>query len=379
MQKYNIKTNIPKYDSMSLQIPYNQCEIIDHELIQEYVKYFPKINKYSQVLEKPKAITITKFKGITIRILFNETNIGFKSKYQKTPIRQRNIVLTLSAKLLKEKYFEGINKNNIKDLYNEFMKFEIFKCTYKTFLQSLPTDIDICKDRYVTSSEQFLKSIISLQEQTEKNKLYTKQYNKILNLGLQFNHRERATPTKPYIKLYFKQYDLQSKSKEFAKEYLKNYKSEIKNLIRVEATIRNYQHKKRLVKKLILPEFKTLEELLNISDSDKNKFLIESINSYIIKSVRVKTEGLTPKDQIITQFIEQLILNKYDYNQIIGLSQYIVLKNKESERKQIINTKKLLTKLYDKIIHENDQLRTQSIENKSIQEFMNWLGINKLA
>ncbi len=360
---------------MSLSIPYNLCEILDDELIEEYIKYYPNTDTYSEVLEKPKPLTITKFKGITLRIGYKEIAIGLNKKEQITPIRQRNIVLTLSAKLLKSNYFQGINKNNIKDLYNEFMKFEIFKCSYQTFINSHPTDIDICSDRHFNNSEEFKKVLRSLIQQTENNKSFLNHYNKQSNLGLQFNHRDRATNSKPYYKLYFKQYDLETKSLEFAKQYLPMYKQKIQNLVRIEATIKNASHKRHLKRKNIFPEFKTLEELLNISDYDKNEFLKHALNSYILKSIRLRDSTLSPTNQIISELISQLMLNNYDQNSIIGFAQNITMLNKESERKQIIKTKNLLIKLCQIIISKDNEFEQLEIENKSFQGHLKWLGL----
>lgn len=366
-----IKCDYPKIDSLSLRIELSQCEVIDQRLTSETAIYYESIQMLDAELSPPKPIVISK-NGITTRIRIS--NIPIYNQKLKIKVDTKFITLTLSAKLLKFKYFEGITPENVNLLYTEFMEQNIFKCTFDTFLNSKVSDIDICEDRYFNNPstfEQILKQLIS---QTGNKIKYTNLFNQESNLGLEFNNRYKATPSLPYLKFYFKYWELQTKSLEFNTHYLQEWNT--KNIGRVEATIKNYKHKKRLESKNILPKFETLKELLQIDSKKLHNFITYSLNAYITIQSRIKNHALTIKQNFIFQTLQIMLSNGYDYKSIENiLLNYKTEQPIRTQETAKYRAKKELKYLFDLLIHKDIKINMVANQNAHVNNYLKYLKI----
>lgn len=369
----SIPVNSPFIDSFSLKIPLDQVKVIDRRLTSETAIYYESLDEIDSELQPPKPIVITS-QGITVRFSLAEVPIFDKNAGEKIPTKFIN--LTVSAKLLKERYFEGINSNNISVLHQVFISFKIFDCSLETFLSGIVSDVDIAINRYCPSPAIFTDILTSLKSQSGSKLKHLKLFSKDTNIGLNFNERRFAKPSLPFIKFYHKHLELLHKSSEFNEFFLQDYQEAIKDLTRVEATVRNYDHKRRLEKYEVLPMFRQLDELLQIPGERLYKFIVFSLGAYIEKKVRLKAPDLSPTDHIIYELIQNCILKGYDYDSLLGVVDTFNGSKKSSEKVQKSRMRKKMTELYDLLVFKDLKIANKAIQNNHVKEYLKFLGIS---
>lgn len=375
-----IKLNQPKIDSFTLNIKLLDCEIYDERLTSLTSTYYHSLDQYETEPNPPKPFTHSE-NGLTTRISLNNFLVFNPSTNLKETTQFIKLVIT--TKFLKSNYFDGINSSNIYELYLQFINLGIFYTSFETFIQSQVNDIDICQDTCVNKLQTFSDAIDSIYQQSQSKFKYLNRFkNKNeYNTGMDMNSRHKATPSLPYIKLYHKEIELLTRSTEFYELYLRQHfnKSDIKNLVRVEATIRNSRHKKRLSNNNILPDFKTLQELLQIETTQLYKFLQYSVSSYVETKPRIKNPNLSPSEHIMFQLIQSLVLNGYDYFTI--LQQTIETykgSSKATTQMQKSRMKLQITKLYDLLIHKDIKIQEISDQNQEVNNYLKSIGLNPL-
>tara|TARA_A100000171_G_C2140435_1_gene155150 strand:- start:383 stop:1444 length:1062 start_codon:yes stop_codon:yes gene_type:complete len=281
---------IAKFDSLRLRLPYNEVECIDTTIEEKYCKYYPKTGEIS----KEEEIDLVKWSennGIKTKIsIANLINEG---------ILEKVFVLLINAKQLKERYFEGITINNLPSVYNYLIGLNIIHFTYKTFLNGCISDIDICYDVNVKVS-----TMINSNREIYNNvkpscaRLVRPPFKRKDNTGLNFNERNKATPSKPHIKIYHKTCELNTRSLDFAKAYLKDINFE--NIGRLEFTVKNRAHFKYLG---LYP--KTLMDLLEIKQTKLQDIVFSGILKYIDTNGHIKDYSkLTPSETLLLKVIE---------------------------------------------------------------------------
>lgn len=367
LNKNTLKLNTPKIDSVSVYIPTELCILIDERLTSLTSIYYHSLEAYEDEKKPAKPIILT-HESITIRFeIINRIDGTF-------------IKIVLTSKFIREKYFDGINKNNILEIYELLMSANIIHCTFKDFLkQSLVNDIDFCMDRKVNILETFTNAIESIYIQSGNKQKHLNPFREPTNKGLDFNKRNKATPSLPFNKLYHKGLELLHKesTNEFYNRYLiKDFPpSEIKNLVRVECTLKNRKHLNRCIKRGIFSEFTTLEELLEIPTKEMHNFIVFSIDSYIHTLPRKKVFGLSPSEHLMFELMQTLVLKGYDYEYIINLTKTFTGQNQNSSKVGKKRLKKLATKLFDLLIHKDLKIQSKANQNSHILEYLNWLGI----
>lgn len=364
----NIPLNDPCTDSCSLEIPESEITIIDHTLTSRIKLFYVDIGENGIFEDSTDFLPPKPYcnddNGIRVRFLWViRPNLKDKSV-------RKNLKVTLSAKLLRSRYFEGLTKSNIADAYNYLMSLNVFKCSYEAFLDSSISDIDVCKNSRM-NPKHFHRSLNNVKNQCSAGK--TKHFSdvfakknlvgKYINVGLEIVSRASAKASTPYVKFYHKQLELESKkSIEFYNNFLMRFN--IKELIRTEVTLKGYHHKKRLSKNISFPDFKTLREWLDISKNTLSRFFHYSINSYFDKKEPRKfMEELSPKDYWITHLIGLCVDKGCDIDDIKKpLEMY--------EGTQKTRLKKQINFLFDS---SNDALKTQLKElelNHEINDFL---------
>ena len=368
-----IPINVPLTDSFSLKIPFNECQILDERLTSNTFIYYETLDAIDSEPNPPKPMLI-QGNGITIRIGLCE--IPLLDHKTREKIQTKFINLTVSSKLLRQNYFDGISKHNIETLYNEFLSFEVFTCSLETFLNGYISDVDICFNRYCVSPKIFSDSLDILMLQTGNKQKHLHKIHDAQNIGLTFNKRDFAKPSIPFIKLYHKEYELLTKSAEFYNIYLfPTYSEGIKNLTRVEVTIKNYDHKKRLEKFGIIPSFKTLEEYLNLSQAELYQVIVFSLNSYIELKARQKAPNLSPTDHIIYELIQNCIISGYDHKALLNV--VISFKGSTPEATHVSHSRmrKKINELFDLLIFKDVKIQTKANQNAHILEYLNFLNL----
>ena len=357
----------PIRDSFTLSIPFKQCYNICPTLTQEYNRaYNIKLDDNGQVtsFDIDPEMQQARNKGQTIDAITSRVYIT--ENKDTGGVHTKFITCTITAKMLKQKYWNGITYDNFPTIYDYIMSLNKFECTYETFKRSKTRDQDVCLNVFA-NLKTFLSMGKSLQEQSKHPNLFhfTNKF-KRLNVGMQIGERNRCSPSKPFLKLYFKDYEMQTKSAEFKALYTPNVNTT--DLCRLETTISNLKHKEYLIQHNVLPMWHTAEDFLKISDEDLMKFLRFSTSSHLSNTITRNTyDGLKGKDEIIYMLVQLQIENGMSLDEIIL---YTVDRfNNENIKSETIKTrrkraKKLITQLYDLAIDKDAKLEQLATQNQ---------------
>lgn len=366
MQNYDIVAQIPNkisskisLDSLKVKIPINEVTIIDPDLGEYHVKVNLKTGVYDESKRFKEDSILYKYNGISVRV-----SKGMHWCF----IRNKNVeylVILVNAKILQERYFEGITKENIKLVYDRLINVQFAKFTYDSFIQGIGTDIDYKKDLYCNS-------FISVIDQTEKKaKKYSslKQgvncFRKPNNQGVHFGNRETAKAAYPFLKFYQKYIELINKSSEFYNEYIEPLKLDIENLVRVEFTIKNKEH---FVKYKI--QNTSLESILNIEQSTLEFIMNDILRIHLDQRVKVIIPKLKLNimDTFLLNAISEHIKNGLSFEQMCD--NWIITKTNKPHQ-EIKRIKERLAKIYKAEIEGSLEDKT-SIEVDSFFKDLGW-------
>lgn len=366
-------------DSLKIRVKLDKVKILDKRLITDFIAYYPDIeqldndgNPQEQLGDNyRKAEPFVKIiDGITYRIYI-------KAFIDSQKLAHEYVVFQISAKMLKEKYFEGITSANYGIIVDDINSFGVLKITKTDFLQGLVSDIDICINQLIDLKS--LKTAFSfILQNPNSGKLplihHISQSNTLkntFNLGMDFNKREKASNTAPYCKIYHKGFELMSKSIDFYKAYLEPLRASLlDNLVRYEFTIKAHKHKQYLVSKGFKADFKTLFDLLKANPKDLKLIAQSGLKHYIDKKDKLKLEKEnSPTDIMLQYYISQLILSGFDTEKLLGFENYIDCPVAKSRSK----TK--AKKLIDDIKHRNKNLKNEIEQNDRSTNFLKNLGI----
>jgi len=353
-----------KIDSFSLLIPFEDVTIIDDYFNQKYIKVYS-----GGLVESQTSQDEIQDKEFYNR-QFHSTNNGIKSSIKVISRlwngENKNFIhIVITSKFLKEQCFEGINKANVDLIHKYIEDLKIIKVTKATLLTSFVTDIDFCIDlsqpkELYDKQNKYLKGLV-----LNSLKGYLKRFN---NANIQLNERPKATPAKPFVKVYFKTDLLFQEAIEnedsFYASYLTEYASEIKKGIsRFEVTLKNYKHKE----KLKLKHVKTLNDLLNLDQSELKEVHENIFKSYFEpKKMRINKSKLTPTDKMLVHTFNKLVEldNNFTETEILNLfihefegAQKVRIKQKTRDLLEFISNKKQLE------INETDFDKKQILDN----------------
>lgn len=366
-----IPVNTALIDSFSLKVRLEDCHVIDERLTSLTAIYYESLDSIDCELSPPKPIVFEKY-GIKVR--FNLAQIPETDPITKKKISVEYVCLTVSSKLLKSRYFEGINANNIFLLYQEFMLFDVVWFSFETFLKSKVSDIDIAVNRRI-SDKDFQGVCSDLLQQADVRAKHARFFNDETQIGLAFNRREWAKPSLPFIKLYQKHLELQNRSFNFFFTYLRPYSKQLENLVRVEATIKNYAHRKRLESKKILPNFNCLEELLSIPENQLFEFICFSLNSYVMVQARIKSPVLSPTDYIIYELLQNCHSKGYDFEMLVELADGFEGNNDKSTAVARSRIRNKITELFNMLGEADEVARLKKEHNNEIKGFLEFFKV----
>ena len=328
-----------KIDSFKLRIPRRNVDFIDSKFAGKYQKIFTETGEIDEHINLDKH-KVNIENGISTRIgVIHSMDSQGGGEY---------IVFQINAKQLKQRYFEGINRKNIKHIYDYLMSFKLVHCSYKIFLDGLISDIDLCFDFSITR-----ESMAETNQKIYENilphcyKYDSKPFRKKTNTGLQFNDRAKATPSRPYCKIYHKSTELETKSLEFAKAYLMD--QDCTNIGRFEYTLKNADHKRYL--KI---SFQSLDDFLKIQYKRLESFFFDGIKSYTMaKEIERDYKDVSPTDRIILECMNRLINRGSDKQNLYSILEIFDVPQEKSRMK------KKLTNLLEKVNDKNQLIANQ--------------------
>lgn len=364
-----IPLETPKIDSFSLAIDRSKIEIMNKNITSKVLLYYYDTEDWDDELQNAKPF-VYQYCGITIRL-------RFATRMQSQGVTKEFLIVTISSKILRERYFQGITLYNIKYIYFELMSLNVFRCSMQDFMESLVSDVDVCIDYRITL-DSFIRTNKKIMSYalTGYNKFFNwfekKKRGIFTNVGLDINTRQKARPAHPYIKNYFKSVELTQKSWEFYKEFLKPIFDKnavsINDLGRMEYTIKNSRHKQRLLKKNLLPyEFKTLKDLLRIEKSYLKRIIYSGFEEYMHlpdyeNSKEVEIKDLSPTEVALLIYQQKIIALGGTESAIFS-----PLENFTGTQKSRLKSK--LEKIYTHLKTQNLSLKNQVQQNEEVNNF----------
>jgi hypothetical protein len=281
-----------KIDSFKLRVPERLVQIVDPTFLQRYQKVYVSSGLIDDNIKLDNhKVNLTD--GISTRIGI----AYFRSGKDIDREEEASYYFQLNSKMLKSRYLNGINVNNIRLIYNYIINLNIVYLDYDDFLDGYITDIDVAYD--IECEPKTLKSLIPKilsKVLLEKQKFIDKPHLKDDNIGVSFNKREKAINKAPFIKIYHKTIELEHNSNEFANAHLKatNYQ----NIARLEFTFKDSKHRKYLKVKC-----NTLRELLSLDDKILTEIVSTSIATYYIEKEQIKpTKTIISNSKIMTWY-----------------------------------------------------------------------------
>jgi len=343
-----------KVDSLKIIIPFSEVTVLDGKFNQEYIetKFYQATGEVLQSINRDIKVFSTQ-KGIKVKLEV------FKIKYARIKEKgysgEEYLVFQPSSKFLKEIYFDGINFHNLPTIYDYLISLNIVRFTYESLLNARFKDVDFCID-FLIDIEEFKLINKNIEFNVlEKSKHFVKQFNNYS--GLQFNEREKATPTKPFCKFYHKSTELINNSTDFYNEYLKQDYSDLinKGIGRYEITIKDAKFKKRYKIESV-----TVNELFNIPYDSIQSMFKKILPNYLYKNTKEKKMTGTPTEIIHFNTINYLIEYGASEQEILNR----LLKGID-EKKAKSRSKKMLQELFNKV--ENPIKLEQNNEEKKVQ------------
>jgi len=373
----SLTTNQPIFDSLALLIPLTECNIVSKELNNKFLKLY---------LDTNQTYNLSNFESFRNKAIQSHQN-GYIIYFQivkignfKTNKPKQYVSITLSSKILESNYFKGITKHTKKSIYKKLQKINEVTFSYKSFLNAIPTDIDLCENRYIQNNSKeypvldLVKQLYESINITSSKRIFDTPIK--LNVGLQLSQRDKSSPTKPFIKLYQKNYEIQNS--EFYRIHLKNKfpLESIQNLLRTETTIRSNVQKRYLVKKGIINDYSTFNELLNLPENQLHNILSFNLKQHITKIVRKPKQGLIYSHEIILNVVLNDLRNELTFKQILSKHLKPLRYADKKKQKDIrYKSRKLLNKLFDIIQHENLKLEKKTSQNDELNNYLNHLNI----
>jgi hypothetical protein len=314
-----LHTLIPKVDSLRWETHIDNIEIVSSKIGVDALLISIDgghviEGSYEEPIIKLTECDITK--GITTRI--NKVNrvVGMGGSVEE------RIVIQVNAKMLRERYFEGITKDNLRVVYDYIIGLGLIKFSYETFLDGYVYDVDICMDveTDVDVFEKMLRRLIKSVKPSQYKKVASWFYDN--NIGVLLGTREKSTASNPCLKFYAKGLELCHKETRYNKkpsqygEFNRYWLGdEYYNLGRLELSIKNREMFAELgltTKDANGFEFpiKLFRELLDV-DKQKLKSIITTIvkEKYMDKRVNINLgDGkVLPKDDFVLHLIAYMV------------------------------------------------------------------------
>lgn len=369
--KINIRSSID-IDSLKLRIPLSLVTITDSAILDHYV----------QVNESTGEVDTETYKRKFKEYNYSETSkvkIGIENRVTRKGEHTECLMIYLNSKALKRRYFEGITIDNIKAVYDDLMSLNAFKVEYENFLRSDCTDIDFKLDEQMNIDEwnellgQFEALTIPSKRADKGYKRFRPTKDNPYNNGLQYNERNKASATAPFLKLYHKGGELlttnRKGSNDFKKEYFDNVPDEdLLQIVRIETTIKNKRHAN-----LLGIESVTLLGLLSLTHETKVKAFKHMLGKYIERP-KLKTQIEKPKDDTmtpdqITQYTSMQIIMEYSNLSVDKVIEALI--EPIEDRNSRYRKKKSLEAIYERYIKGNKtDIRIEKVN--SFFKTFNW-------
>lgn len=350
-----------KVDSCRVSIPLIECEVIDTNIIDRIHVQQTNIDTgelIGESLKNGQATVIQNDDGTYLK--FWKENQFFYQHGQKVPTLY--ITFLINSKHLKQDYFQGITSETLKQIHEYILSFKIVSFTFESLYKARFNDTDICVD-FNSTVEQFDALKKHIKQFTVKPNLWHTATNKN-NSGIwsptKENPRDNAKPSTPFLKFYSKEEDFTYQSIEFARAYLKP--EQYKDLYRVEATVKNSQHKKLLA----ISKVSGFGDFLKL---DLQLILQSIVKSYFEQSTQIilKENELKPIDKLIIDLVNLAIFNGVTKEEL-----FLLFNRKDISRQ----ARQLMVEKYHMYTMLDEFNREKLEKNSLTHDVFSYLGIS---
>lgn len=276
------------------------------------------------------------------------------------------LTVLINSKQIGTKYFDGITNDTIKTVHKKITELGILDCSLDDLLTfGFPTDIDFKKDYRLPLDEY--KELLKVCKMMTKESSNRDKGCTVFDMGISWSVRaSNKYLTNPYTKIYHKATELINNSNDFTTKYLTGI--DFKNVFRIETTIKNRAHLKRL--KIDLKHF-NLKEILSLTTEQKDLIMATAINSHLSPRSRVlafKTKSqMTPTKR---QQLNALLIMTTELNYSIDRAIKTLLNGIENKVSKSLN-KATLNQLYDDHI-KNTNYDSKISEIESVFDSLGW-------
>jgi hypothetical protein len=379
-----INFELAKIDSLRIVVPFADIEIVDSKLNQEFISYCPATSEIDESNSKIKLTTYSFFQGI-------KTKFGISSSIADiTKEQYKCVVFSVNTKMLKQAYFDGINKDNIDVILNYINALNIIRISKETLLKAKVFDVDICIDLLLMNTT--VKEVVSICDSLTifSKTTSVNTFKQKTNVGIEWNTRNGIFENykkKQFLKYYAKILEFEYNSIEFYNTFIKDnlypdnlFETGIEksnlinsdNVIRMETTIKNKTHFKTYGISCNL-----LSDLLNL---DFNKYLEifhRPISIYMSGYKTIKhNQNLSFADrnllELLTLKADRLKLEPLEYVDTFVNAEMLILRQQDKSEKNLkVRRSQLKTRIIE-LIHIDKKIM---IENKTMSNQISMLEI----
>lgn len=353
----NHKPSNVSIDSFKIRLPLDIVEIINPSLKSKWIMVNEDTGEVDPLTFKEKSLSF-KDNGIT-------TRFAIEKQVTRGGAVRDFVTILANSKLLKERYFSGINQDTIKLLYEGIISYSVINVSFDDFIYYAEcTDVDFKKDINLPL-HIYDSSLNECRNKSKPSKNKDKGYryfNSETNKGIEWSTRKTTSyKSNPFLKIYHKQLELKNNSIDFANEYLKD--EDYKDLARLETTVKNAAHFR-----LLGIKSSKLKDILNLDQETLNSIITKAVKTHLEPRVKPIKENnkLKPFELIIYASILLSMKGGVSYESY-KTAVLNVLENKTERNRK----RKVLDMIYTKFIQG-------SIEDKTSQEqdifwrFLNW-------
>ena len=339
-------------DSFKIRIPLDKVRVIRSD-----------IHATKSLINNDTGEVLKEFKNRSIAIEYNGVKLRFGIETQRTANQDERdfLVILINSKILHDRYFEGITLSNLPLVYERIMSHNVVEFSYNDFLKGELTDLDLKKDVLVEDFQGAVKIMTAFAKEYKQLKKGYNKFNERYNKGIHFGDRKTATKCYPFLKLYQKALELQNNSSDFYGSYLLDHSANIRNLSRLEFTIKNKDHFRTYGIKN-----SSLESILNLDQEKLNEIMTKVLSIHLDKrkSTR-KSDNLGPNDQGLLNSIAGFM----EFGCTYDVAKYKISSNVSCDR-----GKKRLENNLDGLYRDYIKGGSNDLKNKLSERFFNEIG-----
>lgn len=312
MVNYYLET--PKWDSFRIQIPANQVLVLGM-IGDVFERSLRSKTSGEQFIEEGEFTPLSQadvFNGISLRV-------GKRNVLRGNLPSIDCFEFQINAKMLGERYFEGITQTNLIEIYEYIMSKKIVYVEWEHFIEGKILDIDCCYD-VVCDIEQAQKVIRKVYQSIkyEKKKYVKDPYLRETNTGIEFSERQRQKPTAPNLRIYYKGAEMENKPVLYPNQNNRKTYGEFNDvyfngmhhpIIRLERNFKNKDHFR--YEKL---NIETLNDIFNLDLQHLKNIMLTSVKKYYIDvQVRLRSDlQLGPVEYLLSVLIDEKIKDGAD-------------------------------------------------------------------